>query len=423
MVDVYLSSVPLDETSSREFLLQEIASSYIWLNLYNNSTLLNALIATAFDANYLDYHDLSYLSKVHFLVKCAELNFCRKAARILESFAFELKLEQNIVHSIINGSVNWGATFQQRIASGLTDRTLFVTSNTAKDNDTSVNQLLKFILAQIVQISREILHTTPRETVVKETWYNIVIKQYNEAEKLMHHIKLKNVTLPSRIKYGSILDAANSRNQYYREISSIGKLFYDLFVKRSMRAIKDLVLSQVLAPVDTPTVFEFAVLFKVLNYFESQMKKGDTKHFSVIRTSKQTIFEYSLSGVSYKIFYQSLPDSMISREYSSSLKNQGYAKSSLRPDIIIQCDNTESGLSYTRIVEIKYSLRPAYTYEGMKDVLAYLYDFPCVDDRDDCCAMLVTYLPRPIDERSGKNKVWICGYSQLYDDIKELINR
>ncbi|MDI6604993.1 MAG: hypothetical protein QME35_07620 [Thermoanaerobacteraceae bacterium] len=59
----------------------------------------------------------------------------------------------------------------------------------------------------------------------------------------------------------------------------------------------------------------------------------------------------------------------------------------------------------------------------MKDVLAYLYDFPCVDDRDDCCAMLVTYLPRPIDQRSGKNKVWICGYTQLYDDIRALINR
>jgi hypothetical protein len=179
-------------------------------------------------------------------------------------------------------------------------------------------------------------------------------------------------------------------------------------------------MKRVLVPVDTSTIYEFAVLFKTLGCFEKQLEDGDSKKYVVIRASEQTIFEYSIRNTRFSIYYQSVPKQIISKQYSNCLKAHGYIGSSLRPDIFLTSENAVG--HYQRIVEVKYSLRGAYTYEGLKDVLAYLYDFPDVDSSDDGNILLATYLNTPVN-RKGPNKIWIAGYEQLDENIMAMIEK
>ena len=408
------------EQDARGFLLQEISSSFIWLNIYNNSYVLGALVNSVFDSAGLPQKSLHELSIAHFLIHCIEQNICENIEKILAGFAFNVQRVQEENRSTIHGSINWGMTFQRRIANGYSDRTLFITANNTRDNDTLPNQLIRFLLTKIIVYSNTIIDSNNFKPTYEAAWINRVVKQAKHAKRIASHPKLQTVTLIHQLSYHHIEAALSSRIIHYRSAAKCTKLYYDVFIKKSVESIREMIMSRVIAPVDTSTIYEFAVLFKTMSYFEKCMIEGDSKKYVVLHSSEQTVFEYKLRGTLYRIYYQAVPREIASRQYSNCLKAHGYVGSSLRPDIFLTSENA-SGRNQ-RIIEVKYSLRSAYTYEGLKDVLAYLYDFPDVDNSDDGCILLATYL-NPPEERKTPNKVWIAGYEQLDETITALIEK
>ena len=409
-----------EEKGVRENLLRDISSSYIWLNIYNNSYVLNSLSNSIQNSAGLSSLGLSELAAIHFLIKCNEYRICDIIEDLLSGIAFSIQRLQTENRAVIRGNIDWGLTIQKRIASGFNDRTLFITKNNARDYDTLPNQLLRFLIQKIITLSNTVTSFHDASKVYDQAWINQVTEQARKAKRIATHSKFLTVNTPAQISFQHIESAASSRIKNYRIAAMCAKVYYDVFISRTVMAMKELIMQRVLVPVDTSVVYEFAVLFKTLSYFDSQMKNNDTRKYVLLRASEQTVFEYHLAGNVFKIYYQSLPKNVTSKAYSSCLKAHGYIGSSLRPDIIITCENS-TGLE-TRIIEVKYSLRRAYAYEGMKDVLAYLYDFEDVDHVEDGCILLATYLNTPI-ERMFQSKVWIAGYDQLEDSISQFIEK
>jgi len=423
MIEKVVSTKHIDEEDAvRQKLINDISSSYIWLNLYNNSVILNSLCKTLFDVAEIESKELKDLSDAHFLIYCENECFCEIVSKTLNSIMFDVNKEYNADRSIIRGSINWSATFKQRISTGLTDRTLFVTSNTARDMDTHPNQLIKFLLYSIIKKSGQFIRTSSKRTAEEETWFNKIDNLNIKARKLLNHPKLQTVSKIGQINYQLIDTTVKSRNANYRYLSRFGHLYYCLFVKKTPQAIKDLIESQVLVPVGTPAVFEFAVLFKVLNYFESQLQIGDSKKMVLMRSIDRTKFVYEIGTTRFSIYYQAVPNHINSSQYSYTLGEFGYSMSSLRPDIMLVSEKLNGEHKRTTIIEVKFSQRVGYTYEGLKDVLAYLYDFKEVDKYEDACAILATYLPSAKD-RINPSKIWISGYSQLPDTLIDFIEK
>lgn len=414
------TNIPVSEQDPREYLIRDVSSSYIWLNIYNNSYVLGSLLDAIFSSAGLAPKSLHELSIAHFLIHCIENNACDSIEKLLTGFAFNVQRVQEENYSVVRGNINWGVTLQRRIENGYSDRTLFVTTNNTRDNDTLQNQLIRFMLSKIIAFSNTIIAVNNDSQKFEYTWINQVAKQAKQAKRIISHPKFQSVTPLLQLTYQHIEATLNSRIIHYRSAGRCAKIYYDIFIKKSAESMRDLIMSRVIVPVETPVVYELAVLFKTLTYFENRMLSGDTKKFVLLRASQQTVFEYKLSGTTYRIYYQTVPSELSSKQYSYSLKVHGYLGSSLRPDIILTCETAASRSQ--RIIEVKYSLRPAYTHDGLKDVLAYLYDFPAIENSDDGCILLVTYLDTP-EERIAPSKVWISGYSQLDKNLAAFIEK
>lgn len=411
-----------EEYAVRQRLIDDISSSHIWLNLYNNSIVLNTLCKTLFDVSGIESRELKDLADAHFLIYCEKEGLCELITNTLNSIMFDMNKEYRTDRSIIRGSINWSATFQQRMSTGLSDRTLFVTSNTSRDIDTPSNQLIKFLLNMIIKKSDNIIKLLLKRTAEEETWYNKIVKIYITAKKLLSHPKLQSISKISKLDYSIIDTASRSRNANYRYLSKFGDNYYRLFIKKSPQAIKSLIESQVLVPAATPAVFEFAVLFKVLDYFENQIQIGDSRKMVIMRANDRTKFVYEIGKTRFSIYYQAVPNHIESHLYSHTLGEFGYTRSMLRPDIMLVSENLNGDLKRSTIIEVKYSQRVGYTYEGLKDVLSYLYDFKEVDKHEEGCAILATYLPAK-KCRINPSKVWISGYSQLSDTLIDFIEK
>ena len=336
------TSIPATEQDTREYLIRDVSSSFIWLNIYNNSYVLGSLSDAIFSSAGLAPKSLHELSIAHFLIHCIEYNVCDNIEKLLAGFAFNVQRIQVENYSVVRGNINWGVTLQRRIANGYSDRTLFVTTNNTRDNDTLQNQLLRFLLLKIISFSNTIMDVNNDSQTYEYTWINQVAKQAKQAKRIINHPKFQSVTPLLQLTYQHIEATLSSRIIHYRSAGRCAKIYYDIFIKRSAESMRDLIMSRVIAPVETPVVYELAVLFRTLTYFENCMLSGDTKKFVLLRASQQTVFEYILSGTIYRIYYQTVPSELSSKQYSYSLKVHGYVGSSLRPDIILTCENASS---------------------------------------------------------------------------------
>jgi hypothetical protein len=81
-----VSDILITEQNTRELLLHEISSSFIWLNIYNNSYILGSLARSIFDSAGLPQKSLQELSISHFLIYCIEQNICENNKVLARGF-------------------------------------------------------------------------------------------------------------------------------------------------------------------------------------------------------------------------------------------------------------------------------------------------------------------------------------------------
>jgi hypothetical protein len=379
---------------------------------------LKALVGSVFDSAGLPPKSLHDLMLVHFLISCVENNLCETVSKILFGIDINMQRTQEENRSILRGSINWGATIQHRIGMGYPDRTLFVTNNHRRDYDTLSNQTIRFLLTKFVIYSDHFLKNN--KTKHEDAWVNQIARHAIKAIALLGHPKIQSATLIPRLTFSHVEAVSLNRIANYKKIGPCAKLYYNIFCKKSAQAIQELIMSRVLAPIETDAIYEFAVLFKTLECLEGRMKKGDRKSYVVMRAAEKTIFEYTIDNTLYKVHYQNVPEWIESDCYSPSLKAHGCTASSLRPDIFVTSQHTSGRRAC--IIEVKYSLKSSYVFDGLKDVLAYLYDFGPVDIADDGCILLAMYLPTP-GKRGFPGKVWIAGHDQLDSTLSELFDR
>ncbi|WP_174351711.1 hypothetical protein, partial [Paenibacillus sp. JMULE4] len=408
----------------RNLILSRIQSTYLGLNLYRKSELLSGVSsALAFEAD-LKATDFNDLAIIHFIIKCYREGIIDLLNHLLKNL--DRVTQQEIIESkgIIRGSVDWGETFKRRAANGFADRTMFVTRPSSKVYDTSSNQLLKFIVSSLYDSIPRAYNIAPGQA---EGWISILDKVFSIVKKIRLHPHLKEVTCPSHLNYKLIQAASKNRSKYYRKLSELGLLYYNLFVLKEKDTLFKVLKEQIISPQSAETLYEFAVFFEVISVLEKIRKKvNGSREITILRAEHKTIFTYHFSNnINIFLYYQHVPKSFSQNsDYINILKSYTQnTVSTRRPDIIIVAEKeTSQGKSILNsLIEVKYSEERGYIGEGVHDVLSYLSDFKGALNQSPKALLAVWSGINKTPQNEENNDVWLASFSMLEDSINRFI--
>ncbi|GGM40522.1 hypothetical protein GCM10011351_28360 [Paraliobacillus quinghaiensis] len=415
------------ELEDRSLLIDRIKYSYLSLNLYRHSELLDGLTTTCAFENDLDIENFRGLSLTHFFIKCYQSELHEVLPQLMKNFSRNTNIQQIETRGYIRGAIDWNATYKRRMAVGY-DPALFICKPSNRIYDIPENQLTKYLLHFIHNNIDKVEKIAPGKIA---GWTMMLEKIKQSIKKFLHHPIFAEVTLPDRLGYTLITKSKKSRNPHYRTIGLLTEYLYNLFVLNDKKTLFEVLSQQLLVPIKTDKIFEFVVYFEVIQVLESLKKKYHGKRqISLLRADYKTVFEYFLTDINtnVKIYYQNVPE-----EYSNSSNYkqilQKYSVPNVKsniPDIIIVIEDLNQHLSRTALMEIKYGREQSYLLgNGLRDTLGYLKDFEDILNNKPS-ALLATYtgeITRPEKSVEQKQNVWITNSNQLNSSLSDFINK
>jgi len=206
-----------------------------------------------------------------------------------------------------------------------------------------------------------------------------------------------------------------NRNRFYRNLAfSAEKL---MMVRHSPVDYLNIVLKgKILEPLDLDTLFEIAVLFKLLEAAK-QIGWAEIK-IGLIGGRNKFTSVMSKDDLRLDVFTQTLPEEFQDVSfYGSILDRYGMGASLRRPDIILKISN-----QYRKkfvIIEIKRSMNRKYLVDGAYKLLGYLKDFSKINQKEDTLSgVLVAW--------DGVKEITILEKTELqistWNNFKEIIS-
>lgn len=429
-----LLKVEVDEEykKARAIILSKINNNLLALNLYRHSDLLDGISSVLGFENDLSIDSLKDLSIVHFLIKCSKIEIHEKLKFILANIDRNTNINQVETRGFVQGSVDWNATYKRRMVSGYNDASLFICNPSLKIYDIPPNHLIRFIIEFIHTAIPMALKASPG----KSKGWTIELEQlFNEIKQLRLHPRLREISIPDHLQFKTIQLTKKHRNPVYREIATLGELYYNLFHLHDKEALYSVINEQLIIPKANDKVFEFLILFEVINTFEYFRNRfGGERKITLIRAEEKTVFSYifnknSTSKIHVDIYYQHVPTEFKGSQYVKILKTYSVEHSKTRqPDIIIVAKHSDKTNFRNQvsgsIIEVKYSKSRIYLGEGIHDVLSYLYDFSHILNQNpkSMLAIWESNLQRPPLAEELNQDIWLTDYSNLKGSLKDFIN-
>lgn len=402
-------------------MIEKIKNSYLALNLYNSSELLNGLVsAMAFDDSELLQKDINELKFIHYMIFCEKMNLVDVIYNIVHYFSKSTEQQKVISQGAIRGSIDWGATFKQRAASGFTDLSIFVTKPNINVYDIKVNQLFKLMLTKILKL----ISKNKKNSVNN----NYIIHLEEEIRKVLIHPRLREVTLPQKLTYDLVKVVKNHKNKYYRKLYYLAKLYYKIYIKNDSFQLFEIIKEQILVPKNDDRIYEFLTLFEVINILEQKRRLiGGKRRVRLIKSLSTTKFVYKFNNrLLIIVNYQHTPFRLSNvSKYKKTLKDYGYDYKTTIPDITIEIINKNNTLSIPSyragIIEVKYSESRSYLGDGIQSVQSYLEEYKDVLTSNPK-ALLVIWTDTPTKpEKEFDREIILTGYNSLKESITNFI--
>lgn len=401
--------------SNREFMVDRIKKSYLALNVYNESTFLDCIVEVLLLEDLeLDLKNLNQLKYVHLLKYYEDEGFIQNIEKILFYLLKSTKHEVKIINGSIEGNIDWGRTYKERLKKGNVDLSLFVTKPKVSVYNNVPNMLYKYILEHLLSLIDE---------------YGVYGFQgeYTESlqetiKKIINHSRLKNIIVPKKIDLKILNSIKNHKNPHYRRFYQFAKIYYKLYIINDKNELFKVLKSQLLVPKKDDKIYEYYVLFELLNVLEQRcIEESGSKSLKLLKAGENTYFNYNFKGFKIKIHYQHTPNRFKEvSNYKKILKEYGYNDTVSIPDIVIEI---EKGNKYIgAIIEVKYSDSRSYLGEGIQDAQSYLEDFKEVLIKN-CKILLAIWEDTPKEPAKIYDQpLIISGHKMLNERIKGFLN-
>ncbi|MDM5338193.1 hypothetical protein QUF84_13280 [Fictibacillus enclensis] len=163
-----------------------------------------------------------------------------------------------------------------------------------------------------------------------------------------------------------------SRGENYYKVAQLSELIMRQ-KNNPLKFLYERFSKQILRPLSKDTLYEIAVLFRVIECLKGNgWKETD---ISLIGEKQDTISILSKGNLKICIFYQKLPNEFAQNSvYMNLMNDYNLGIQNRRPDIILEWIVKEKTKKYT-IIEVKRSKNKGYITDGLYKLLGYTKDF------------------------------------------------
>lgn len=322
----------------------------------------------------LSDEELHLLKVVHFLLSPAVREFIKELPSLMRNLSHSTQKEVVECRGIIKGRIDWNLTYKEKFCQGYNDPSLFICKPANKVYDLPENQLLKFMLWKIRNLTESINLEIPDDIFVPEkwdSWTEIIISRYFQVKRFSRILHSRDISMPRFIQPKTLQKTKNHRNKSYHKLAACYQLYEDLFLIKKESAIRELIEKQIFEPLNDDKLFEVYVLFKVLEVLdegrgklELGLLKPGLNYTACHRGVEKDIY----------VFYQQVPEKFHENSKNKDIfENYDLNVSLRRPDIILKVEK-DGETSYI-IIEVKRTDDRNYIVDSVYKVLGYLSDF------------------------------------------------
>ncbi len=380
---------------------------YLQLYLFKGKGFPENGVSKLFD---LKENELNTLKSVHFLLSSQLNDFIEVLPQLMRNLSHSTSREKIISKGVIRGKIDWNKTFKTRYSQGYNDSSLFVCTPPSKSYDLCENQLLKFLLKKIVYLFENTLSFIDIEVNESDNWHEEVKLKYFKVKKTLKNVYFNEISDVNLIKPKTLRKAFMHRNQFYKKLANLYKLYDDLFISNDLGVLKSIVETQLLKPASDDTLYELYTFFNLVDSLEVEelgllMPKND----------------YAVLGYyddcEVKIYYQEVPkDDFSYSKYKEIFENYDINVNLRRPDILIEFNG-----SY-RIVEVKRTSNPNYIRDSVYKVLGYLNDFNQAEFSKNTPGVIVVWDGiNTVSENAFSNEILILNKNEFIDNLDMIL--
>lgn len=374
---------------------------YIYLFLFKGEwSSLDKNIENLFD---LSPDELNILKSVYFIMSPQVEKLINILPQLLRNLSHSTSKEKTEYHGIVRGRIDWNDTLKTRYSKGFNDPSLFVCTPSSKVYDLEENQLLKFLLNEIIFLKENYIDFIPdsdnnedseeseKKYDIKKDWYTLIFKKYKFCKKALNKVYFKDITDIHKVKSKHIRKALKNRNFLYHYVADAYILFEKLFIDEDEDTLKKFVNEIVIKAADPNKLYElYAFIFLIRALKNKALKNKDSENgIKLYLLRKRREKESSLSvcyndnGVKIRVYYQFTPTefSKVS-QYIKITKHYSLNASIRSPDLMIEFE--KDGEIFYRIVEVKNTSKGDYIRSSIYKVMGYYKDFEDVKYTDKC---------------------------------------
>lgn len=333
----------------------------------------------------LEVNDLQRLAEIRFILAKGVWEFISVSTpKIINRLSKISQYDIEICRSQLHGRIDWQRTIAIRPSFG-NSKNVYAVASRNQIYDLPENRLFLYVLKEMQSICQ--MYTAGVED--EEKWYEDADRNKKwtlTAKKIELRIKrvlanpfVKKIGTLKSIDENIIELTKKNRNRFYRDLAIIADNL--LMIRQSPIAyLKNELQGKILEPLNWDTLFEIAILFKLI---EAAKQTGwSEQKIGLIGGRNKFASVMSKDELNLEVFTQTLPEEFQAVSfYGSILDRYGMGASLRRPDIILKISN-----QYRKkfiIIEIKRSMNRKYLVDGTYKLLGYLKDFAEINHNED----------------------------------------
>ncbi|MEW4264491.1 hypothetical protein Q0N30_12425 [Priestia megaterium] len=372
----------------------------------------------------LNSNQVRKLANIHLLLAKETQDFIEKIAPyILRKLSKSTNRQEEIVRGKVNGQVKWPKTVLKQQTEK--NPSVFVCINRSSIFDLIENKMLLYCINYLFKVGQSLLNKGLElgEPVsadhINDKWINKIKYIVYKCKILLKDPFIRNISEIHTINQHHIQKTKRARGQYYYYLAQIAELIF-LQKNKPIDFLYHVFSKQLLQPLSKDTLFEIAVVFRILAVF----KKSNwiERDISLIGEGQKVLSVLQKGDWKINLYYQQLPSHFVEQSlYKELMRESHLSIHHRRPDIMLEWINKDGNKNYT-IVEVKRSQNRGYLADGLYKVLGYLKDFEIpMQSSIHSAGLLVGWKIKDLNHPKEGKEVYTADWSslQLYIDQLE----
>lgn len=358
------------------------------------------------------------LASIHLLLSSEIQELIEKIApSILSRISKSSRQRTEVERGRINGKVNWTKTVIKQQTEK--DPSLFVCVHRSPVFDLIENKVLLYCLRYVFQIGQGLIR---KELEISESiseeylnelkkWMKKVEYIHNKGQRLLKNPMFRDITDLHGINMQQIEKTRKARGREYKSLAGIAELII-VQKNRPLEFLNDVLSRQLLRPLSRDTLYEVAVVFKILDVFKAN--GWEEERFSLIGEGHKIFSILQKGNAKINIYFQHIPAQFVKDSgYKELMKESNLSIHHRRPDILMEWVNKENTKRYS-IIEVKRSQNRGYLADGVYKLLGYIKDFETpLQDSPDSVGLLVGWKIKGLQAPKDQKEVYTSDWERL----------